>query len=41
VINKRTVSDKHSSGLSFVKLLVTSRHIVHCKKTRVVLTELS
>ena len=23
-----TVSDKHSSGLSLVKLLITSRHIV-------------
>jgi len=28
VTKKGTVSDKHSSGLSFVKVLVTSRHIV-------------
>ena len=27
-----TVSDKHSSGLSFVQLLVTNRHIVSFKR---------
>jgi len=26
--NKGTVSDKHSSGLSYVKLLATTRHIL-------------
>jgi len=33
VTNKGTVSDKHSSGLSLVKHLVTSRHIVSFKVT--------